>query len=360
MLLVFFVLLLLDVSGLFGATTSGWAGCSVDLGPPGHTGPLIRHVGKDCSQPERESAAVSATEVLQALRDGRALDFEGVIVIGPIELDTLPTVAVEQVEGLSSWVRTVFSERKITSVRRVSGPLRIVNSTLRGQCVTRSQEIPFVVQGGIDMQGTHFEGGVDLSLSVIAGAVDFSNAVFDREGFFVQSLFEQPVKFQHTAFGTHTRFHRAIFHDTVSFQEAKFTGLSEMLEVVYQQGANFSGAFFNMGAGFSGSEFRGRLDFSGATFQREVFFLFSLFEKEASFKNATFRGEADFSDANFNASDEFTGTIFAVEPRFSRTKFSGTRPTGLGKQDPWLLYGMAGVLFIFAGWLIYLVRRKQA
>ncbi len=324
---------------------------------PGASEVLSRHLTGDCTERAREALALTADEIVSALREGKGVDLEGVVVIGDMWLDALPVVNPEALPRLPPSVRQGMGGRQFQEVRVINGPMRIRDSRVRGKISTNLRAGFLVVTGPVDMAGTTFEEDVDFSRTVFLEPVDLSGAVFRGESLFLQDRFEEQARFTQTAFGPRTRFHKAQFLENVTFLGAGFNGTAEFMEVQFERDAIFSRTYFRLGTGFSGSRFRGMLDFSEAVFEREAFFVYSIFEGDAYFRRTTFRSLADFSNAEFHGLDDFTKTVFEQEPRFSGTKAAagGRSPGGL--QDPRVLYAIAGALLILTILLVLTLRR---
>lgn len=333
------------------------AGCPVERTPAGAGTPFTLHLGKGCSEQEREAQGVSALDLLAALQEGRGVDLVGVVVTGDLLLDRLPVQRVETVPNLSPQVQEAIRRQGADDIRVIAGPMSIRDSVVRGMVGSRIKEGLVITNGPVTMAGTTFERAVDFSQTVFAGPVDFSQAIFLNEGFFVGALFAQAVNFEKTAFGIHTRFHKARFLGPVTFHRAGFNGLAEFIQVSFEKEAGFAQTYFKMGAGFSGSRFAGTLDFSEALFEREAFFMFTVFERDAYFRRVTFRGEANFSDSEFKGLDDFSKAFFNTEPRFARAKISGVPPKPGGLQDPRVLYIIAAALFAFTLLFVFVLRR---
>lgn len=319
---------------------------------------FVRHLGKDCSEQERATQAVTAGELLTALKDGKGIDVAGVVVTGDLMLDGLPLVAASTLDVPSPRIRDAILKSNVKKVRVIAGPISIRNSVMRGGLATKLKDGLLLAKGPVTMSGTTFERAVDFSRTAFLGPVDFTEAILLQEGFFIEGLFDQAARFERTAFGVHSRFHKAVFGDTVTFHRAGFNGLAEFIQVLFEKDARFSQAYFKMGAGFSGSVFRGNLDFSEAVFDRAAFFMFTVFEGDAYFRRTTFRAEANFTDAQFNGVDDFSKTFFTLEPRFTRTKVSRARPSPGGLQDPRFLYGIAAALLIFTVVFVLFLRQR--
>ena len=338
--------------------------CVIDgMGDNGSIDVLTRHLGKGCSVTDRETYAVKADELLEALKIGRSLDLSGVIIVGDLSLDQLPLTPVAVSELPSPSIQEAVRTKSLTELRQVSGSISIRNSIVRGVIRTGLKEGFLLAKGPVIMSGTVFEQAVDFSRTAFLGQVDFSQARLLQQGYFIQALFNQPARFERTVFGPHTRFHRAVFSARSTFVEADFSGLAEFLEVKFEKDADFARTSFKMGTGFSGSHFNGGLDFSDAIFERELYFLFTVFEKNVSFRRAIFRGQADFSDAQFKGVDDFSGTFFRVEPVFARAKFSANPPS-IGKEhdiakgyDFRVFYGLATMVMICTVVLVFILNR---
>ncbi|MGH7167038.1 MAG: pentapeptide repeat-containing protein, partial [Nitrospiraceae bacterium] len=332
--------------------------CLMERVPSGPAAPFLRHLGKDCSERDRDTHAVGAGELLTALKEGRGVDLAGVAITGDLRLDELPLVAVETLAIPSPRVQAAILKSNAKTIRVIPGPISIRNSVMRGLLATNVKDGLLLVKGPVTMTGSTFERAVDFSRTAFLGSVDFSEAVLLREAFFIEGLFDQAARFEKTAFGAHARFHKAQFADTVTFHRAGFSGPAEFIQVSFDKDARFSQTYFRMGTGFSGSHFHGPLDFSEAVFDRAAYFMFTVFDGDAYFRRATFRGEANFADAQFKGVDDFSKVFFNVEPRFTRTKVSGARPSPGGLQDPRFLYGIAAALLVFSAAFILMLRKR--
>lgn len=346
------LLLAVCAGWLPGLPDTVWGACAMERERPGQTGWFIRHLGADCSEAERTAQAVKSDEVLSALKAGRGVGLDGIVLAGDLLFDAVPAVAGSDIP------QTLQDVMPAGPVRRLAGPLLLTHSIVRGAIGTRTEKGYLVIQGGVTATGTTFEQLADFSRTVFAGPADFSGASFQSQAFFIEARFAKPARFERTAFGPHTRFHKAVLADSAVFQDAFFAGLAEFLEVTFKKDTNFSQAVFKMGTGFSGSRFQGTLDMSGAVFEREAFFTFTEFDGDAAFRGVMFKGTTDFSDARFQGADDFARTVFTVEPRFARVKTSGERTSKKWLSDPLVLYGLAGLLLAASLLLVWRLRRQ--
>lgn len=342
---------------LFFLESTAEATCPTDRSPSGPGNPFTVHLGKDCTQQDRDAQAVKASDLLAAIAAERGVDLVGVVVTGDLLLEQLPLQAASALPILPLPVREAIQIQGLKEVRVVAGPISIRDSVVRGGISTGIKEGLVIMKGPVTMTGTTFERSVDFSQAAFTAPVDFSEAVLLNEGLFIRALFAQAVRFEKTAFGVHSRFHRARFLEPVTFHRAGFNGLAEFIEVTFDKEASFAQTYFRMGTGFSGSRFKALLDFSEAVFEREAFFTFTVFEQDAYFRRVTFRAEANFSDSEFKGLDDFSKAFFNAEPRFARAKISGTPPRPGGMQDPRVLYIIAASLFAFTLIFLFILRK---
>lgn len=306
------------------------AACTVEESPPGQVGPLMRHLGPDCSQAEREARAVQAGAVLKAMAAGQAIDLVGVVLEGDVLFDDLPVRQAQMPKGLTPDQQAALAAIDDGERRLVPGGLILRDSLVKGLIRHSSPKGTVQFDGPVDFQGTRFVRGVDLSRSVFQGPVTLTKAVFEREAYFVQGQFFQPLTCVETRFGPHTRFHRTVFHGTVDCQGGLFDGMAELLEVVFEQATSFDRARFGLGTGFSGSQFKKRVSFSDAIFSRETFFAFAVFNERVQFAGAQFLHTADFSNAEFRQGEDLAKARFDQPPAISGIK--GTTFTGQPKS----------------------------
>ena len=326
--------------------------CQMETGISGMGIVLTRHLGVDCTEQERATQAVDATELLQAFREGKGIDLSGVVVRGDLSLDTLPISPLPpELEGMKELQRH--------EIRVIPGSLIIVNSVVHGAVRHGSTQGLLVAKGPVTFSGTKFEQLVDLSRAIFVQPVTMSGAVFLRESYFVQGRFLRDMSAEKTTFGPHTRFHRSIFEGPVTFQQSGFNGLAEFLEVVFEKDVDLSRTSFKLGTGFSGSRFQALADFSDASFDREAFFTFTQFDGDADFRRATFRSTADFSNASFKGQDDFSKASFAKGPQFTgaaRSAIGESRPEPENQMTPYAI-GLS-ILTLTAMLIVYVIRSR--
>ncbi len=327
------------------------AECAVDDRSGAVQATFAIHLSSGCSEAERRGHAVAASNVLEAIKQGRAIDLSGVVIEGDWSLDELPKGALP-----SELERDVPAA---TAVRVVPAGISVVDSVVLGAIRHQSSQGLLVVKGPVTFSGTRFEHTVDLSRTAFMQPVTLSHAIFLKESYFVQARFLRNVFAEKTAFGPHTRFHRSRFYGPVTFLQSGFGGMAEFLEVQFDREADFSRTYFKLGTGFSGSRFEQTADFSEAVFDREAFFTFTRFGGDAFFRRATFHAAADFDDAHFAARDDFSKTLFEGDAKFARVKRPVEGPAPLGVENPQVQYAITLSLLVFSALLIaYLIRSR--
>ena len=352
-LLVLCVLLFILISGV---ASNAWA-CRV-LEPPAHAvDTLWVHLEGLCFSADQREWAIKGADVLEALKDGKNLDLQGVLVVDDVLLDQLPLQSIADKPHIPAHITARFHQEKRDSVRVIAGAITIRDSQFEKVFATNLVNDPLVILGEVLVTGTTFLESVDFSKIIFAKSFVFSNVNVEHEGFFIGAQFEEAVDFSHTNFGTHSRFHKAVFRAPVTFAEVAFQGVAEFLEVEFQQTANFSNATFDSGTGFSGSVFHGPVDFSGVTVKREIYFRFSEFTQQVSFRQAHFQSVVDFSNSRFLGDHDFSEAEFAVQPEFAASNISVDVPIAgrrLNQQTLWLLFG---ALVILVGMYLWISKR---
>lgn len=318
---------------------------------------FVKHLGEGCTREEREHEAVTGDQLLQALREGSAIDLLRVVVTGDLNLNALPPVPWDALGADATRLRDASIDGAAGTMRLIPGAISIRQSQVRGEISTSLREGRLIIRGPVNMAGTSFDRMVDLTRTVFLEPVEFSDATFESEALFVQARFLREARFEGASFGIRARFHRSRFLDRAEFRRADFQGMAEFLQVTFDQGARFDGARFRLGSGFSGSLFGGTADFSDTRFEREVFFLHTVFREDARFPGATFLGFADFSEAQFQGLDDFSTALFEKEPRFSGITTAGERVPSVGALSPAVLYGAA--TFLAAATIIVLWRWRR-
>ena len=349
-----FVMVLFLMSAL---NQKAWA-CRLFEPPVNRADTLWVHLEGPCLSTDQRAWAVKGADVLEALKAGKNLDFQGALVVGDIMLDQLPEQPVAEIPNIPADIQERLHQRGLETVRVIQGAVTIRDSQFEQVLATNLVNGALVILGEVNISGTTFLQSVDFSKIIFAKPLVFTNVQVEYEGFFIEAHFEQAVDFSHTIFGTHSRFHKAVFRGPVMFVEVEFEGVAEFLEVQFQQTANFSEAKFLSGTGFSGSVFHGPVDFSGAKTKKEIYFRFSEFKEGVSFRHGQFQSVVDFSNSHFEGEHDFSEAEFAVQPEFTASNISVQVPISgprFNQHSQWLLFG--GVV-IFVGIYLWISKRS--
>lgn len=338
------------------ASAMSWGACRVDEGTDPQV--MVRQLEGTCGEEDRHSLAVSADDVLTALRQGRGVVLKGVVLAGDLPLDRLSLQPFEPgLVGHPAIAERIEAEQ-VSEVRVIHGPFILEDVDVQGILATNLIEPGYVVvRGPVSLRGSTIRQSIDLSRMVFLDRADFSDMQIGHEGFLIQALFVRDADFTRTAFGTHSRFHRARFLGKAVFTGARFQGLAEFLEVSFAEDAGFARSRFLQGTGFSGSRFHKTLDLSEARFEREVYFRFAEFLGKADFHRALFRNTADFTEARFQGAVDFREAVFEHPHLLAGVDLSELggkeRPTGQDR-DFFILLSILAVL-----WLLLLAMWKN-
>jgi hypothetical protein len=352
--LLLFVMVLFLLGGL---NQKAWA-CRLLEPPVNRADTLWVHLEGFCLSTDQRAWAVKGADVLEALKAGKNLDFQGALVVGDIMLDQLPEQPVAEIPNIPADIQARLHQRGLETVRVIQGAVTIRDSQFEQVLATNLVNGALVILGEVNISGTTFLQSVDFSKIIFAKPLVFTNVQVEYEGFFIGAHFEQAVDFSHTIFGTHSRFHKAVFRGPVMFVEVEFEGVAEFLEVEFQQTANFSQAKFLNGTGFSGSVFHGPVDFSGVRAKQEIYFRFCEFKEGVSFRHGQFQSVVDFSNSHFEGEHDFSKVEFAVQPEFTASNISVQVPISgprFNQQSQWLLFGG---LVILVGIYLWISKRS--
>ena len=180
---------------------------------PANQSPRVfyKHIVGACTFEERSAFALSAEELLSALKNGKSVDLMGLVIMGDLLLDRLPLLPINQHPIHSSRVRVTLKEQGIEEIRVIPGAITIRESWFQGILATNLRNGALVIFGKVDMDKTNFKKSIDFSRTVFLEPVNFSDTTIAYEGFFIGAHFDNEANFHQTAFGTHSRFHKAFF-----------------------------------------------------------------------------------------------------------------------------------------------------
>jgi uncharacterized protein YjbI with pentapeptide repeats len=234
-------------------------------------------------------STVQAGEVLSQIIDGKPVRYDGVTVVGDLDLSSLKDP-------------------------RMESSFELVNSTISNATfdgVTFEKDAIF--------WGTTFQNA-SFNKTTFSAQADLSNTTFGQVSF-MGAVFNQPATFDGAKFCDSVSFVDSQFQKDANFNEAHFLGEADFNYTGFAYYTYFSDAHFSKNAFFSDVKFQGPLDFFAANITGVANFFGSQFNA-ASFSNSTFGGPARFGLTRFSGLSSFGGTIFTGEANFVLARFS--------------------------------------
>lgn len=254
------------------------------------------------------SSSISADAIVERVVAGQPIAFDGVTVVGDLDL---------------------------RSVQTVTRPFRCTDCTFEGSL--RASDVVF-------------DRIVDLSGAVITGSTDLNGTVF-RDAFLLRPTLQRasslagPVSFALARFEGRAAFDGVRFSDQADFDAAQFLADASFADAEFARDAQFGLAIFAGNAQFSGSPrdadsqstsvdappgcaggvqgvVRGTASFAGAAFGGKADFRQRCFAGDADFSGATF-GAADFTLARFLGAATFNGVGIDGPASFRIASFAG-------------------------------------
>jgi uncharacterized protein YjbI with pentapeptide repeats len=232
---------------------------------------------------------IPAEKLLAQIESHQPIYYDGVLVSGDLDLQSLPGAIVTDSFALTNST--------------------IVNATFDG--VTFAKDAVF--------WGTTF-GNASFDRASFLGISDFANTSFQRASFRRDS-FSLPAVFDGALFLGSVSFADAEFHQDASFNDVIFNGVADFNYSSFDSYSYFTGAQFFQDALFSDVDFSGAADFSLASFGAAANFFQSRFNT-AGFSDAVFSGPVQFGLAKFSGLSSFGGAVFSEEAGFNLARFS--------------------------------------
>jgi uncharacterized protein YjbI with pentapeptide repeats len=185
------------------------------------------------------------------------------------------------------------------------------------RCRTNASFLRARFHGDAVFADTRFGNNIKFNEATFAGAVNLARMRSKGRAEFFHSSFLCPLDARNAQFEGPARFDKVVFpaevrFDGASFEhEARFGG-------EFGSSSDFRRAIFHDLAAFGGTTFLGRADFSRARICGLALFNGSNFQGPASFGSAEFGTDAEFSDCSFAASARFSRAVFGGDTRFNR------------------------------------------
>ncbi len=251
--------------------------------------------------------SIPAKIILTQIENGEAVDYEGITVLGNLDLSGLKLPVDED------------------GHRIIKKPIKIKHSNIQG--LTKILSINFIES--IDFSETTFINA-DFQGSVFGKFAGFEGTVFTGYAFFANTQFIDDVSFTNSQFTecTQVRFDEAIFYKDVYFwsrhgKNTIFGGKSYFSHARFNGIAEFSGVIFLDVADFSLCRFYGEyIQLLDSQFKGKVSFIGSIIKGRSDFRNNKFDNIADFSKVTFNIIDfsaaRFKESLYLTGITFSR------------------------------------------
>jgi hypothetical protein len=268
---------------------------------------------------------VPASWILEQIRAGEPVIYDGFTITGDIDLDKLGDLTSANELQYYREPCANLSERKTI----VTSLIKIVNSTIIGRVNFNNTRF----DKPVDLENTKFYGHVGFRGAILKEKLDLSNAQFSQDADFLGSIFSKYAYFNETQFLDFTDFEGVYFDDYVkissdfinvaNFGNSHFNGTSDFTDANFNDYANFNGSGLTGYTYFKYARFNDYADFSSACFKGCVSFLYARFSGIANFNGASFNGNAYFNDAGFKGDTDFASASFNDHASFNRVVFKG-------------------------------------
>lgn len=255
---------------------------------------------------ESPKKPVPAKIILIQIENGEVVDYEGITVLGDLDLSGLKLPVDEE------------------GYHIISKPIKIKHSIIQG--LTKILNIHFM--GYVDFSGTtfinaNFQGAIfekfaGFEGTVFTGYASFANTRFIDDVSFTNSQFTEcvQIRFDEAIFYKDVYFwsrqgKNTIFGGSSHFSHARFNGIAEFSGVIFLNEANFSLCrFYGEYIQLLDSQFRGKVSFIGSIIKGRADFRNNKFDNVANFSKVSFN-IIDFSAAQFKESLYLTGITFS-------------------------------------------------
>ena len=225
---------------------------------------------------------VSSDVILDCLRAGQSVNFDGVKIEGDLDLTSLNENSAPSI--------SIFSVLMIRN-SRFTGSLSSFNG---------DNETVVIFQGKVDLRGSQFDK-----------SADFTGATFEEFAHFENTQFSSGANFTQVTFQNGASFSNAIFNNSTSFMFANISGGIDFSDAQFFIQANFSWLHSTQRNAprlpddtlFSRAKFTGTVYFMGAFFENQVLFDDSIFRRSVPadaviFTDSIFK-TVDMTNANF-------------------------------------------------------------
>ena len=227
---------------------------------------------------------ISSDVILDCLRAGHSVNFDGVKIEGDLDLTSL-------------------NENSAQSIS-ISSVLVLRNSHFTGSLISFNGDNENVVifQGKVDLRGSQFDKRVDFTGATFEEFAHFENIQFSAGANFTQTFFQNGASFNNTTFNDSSSFMLATISGGIDFSDSEFFILANFSWLHSTQGTN---PLLPGDTHFSRARFTGAVYFMDAVFENQVLFNDAIFsrispEDTVIFTNSVFT-TVDLTNANFES-----------------------------------------------------------
>jgi uncharacterized protein YjbI with pentapeptide repeats len=251
---------------------------------------------------EAELREIPASEILDKIQKGEAIEYHHVRIMGDLDLSklNLPTKHVDRTEH---------------QIQKKWGLLELEAEGLLADCM--------IVSSSINISNSELRGVVNFRNCIFKMTTDFHGTTFSMNTYFRGAAFSGPDYFRGAMFSGIADFSGATFSGHANFSRSTFSGLANFSGSTFNGLADFSGATFSGLANFAGSIFSEIANFNGDTFYGICYFWEAMFSEDADFREAAFSGHADFSGTTFGWDGDFNGATFSRDAYYGGATFLG-------------------------------------
>ena len=283
-----------------------------------------------CSEKEKNANPISAEEVVEALRSGKAVEIINAIIKGPLIIKSMiieGKVTIEQtnIKGFVDCSYTMF--KKVLSLKHstfendanfnavtIEKDFFLDEATFLGE----ANFLNLIVMGIFYGRATRFKKGAIFNEATFKKSIDLQKSIFE----------EGEADFLNAQIGTYATFHGAIFKrkarfnsvriaGAAFFSEATFEGEADLVDAQIGSNADFTEAVFKQKASFNGAQIAGTAFFSPAIFEGEADFISIRIGRNAEFMKVVFKQMVIFNNARIAEVAFFSEATFEEEARFT-------------------------------------------
>jgi hypothetical protein len=253
------------------------------------------------TQKNSEMNSVSASEIIAALENNKAINLQNKVINGDLDFSSLSS---------NSSFNESFSQYQ------VSKGIYFKDCHFKGKVIFTKTEKDHNSIGKFQSYLSFINCGFDddvLAKSLdVSGILSFSDCTFSKLANFEDLNAMHDVSFIHTMFNGEARFHNSVFHRKLTMMRSDFANTM-----------SFQGSSFGGDVQLSDVKFLGYADFGICYFHQSAFFNYSVFQKTSIFNQCIFDNRAEWNNAKFYTL-EMINTQFRGTTQFKQAEVSGT------------------------------------